>query len=81
MCPNILMVDNFDHQNKLWRSYVHTYGDTYELDGETYHVTFGCMIYDLQTDHSTQMWYREYLDTNNFTPGDITIGSLLKESR
>jgi len=78
---NLLMVDNFDRQNKLWRSYVHTYGDSYELDGETYHVTFGTMIYDLQTDHSTQMWYREYLDNNNFTPGDVTLGSLLKFSR
>ncbi|MDY6863831.1 MAG: DUF1329 domain-containing protein [Thermodesulfobacteriota bacterium] len=81
VCSDILMTDNFDLQNKLWRVYFHLYGDYYELDGETYHLTYGCLVYDFQSEHSTQMWYKEYLDRGNYKPEDVTLRSLLEWGR
>ncbi|MDY6861772.1 MAG: DUF1329 domain-containing protein [Thermodesulfobacteriota bacterium] len=80
-CTAIPLADCYDRRNALWKPIVHFYGDHYLLDGEPYHVMYGGTYYDFQTDHSTQMWYKEYFDTNRYKPEDITLRSLLEVSR
>jgi hypothetical protein len=80
---NILVADSFDRQGKIWREFDNNNGE-YTIDmnnNDVYHASFGLIIYDLQTDHSTQVWFRSYTDADNFKPADITLRSLLEVGR
>jgi hypothetical protein len=80
---NMILADSYDRRGKIWRAYINSMGD-FEEDkntGDVYHVAFGLIIYDLQTDHTTQVWFRNYTDNNNYKPEDITLRSLLEVGR
>ncbi|MDY6845067.1 MAG: DUF1329 domain-containing protein [Thermodesulfobacteriota bacterium] len=77
----IVMTDNYDTQDKLWKVYIAIRGNFYVHNGETYTPDWGPQMYDVQSDHCSQMWYIQSLNQQNYRPEDITLKTLLETSR
>lgn len=74
----IEMVDIFDRQGKLWKFYCPHNGD-YDEKWES-ETPWGVFMTDLQTQHSTQFWFKLTMNANE-KPRKCSFKTLLKMSR
>ncbi|MBU1052579.1 MAG: DUF1329 domain-containing protein [Proteobacteria bacterium] len=80
----IAATDIYDRQMKLWKGLFHIYGRLEYINGDQqkpvtpYTSTW---YYDLQADHTTQMWMPCAKLFVGFSPEDINLTTLLKKGR
>ncbi|MDY6971461.1 MAG: DUF1329 domain-containing protein [Thermodesulfobacteriota bacterium] len=82
--PSILqfgLIDMYDRQMKLWKTYISHRGNHYVHNGEPYTTSYMNLVYDLQADHMSQFWMLTDLNRHGYKPQDITMKTLLKAGR